>query len=463
MPSLIITNPACGNLSGTITTALYVLPQLNREGVPAQASYTTSHPGHAGTILVDFIDSQPTDSQEEVTVIVVSGDGTLHEIVNTLYETQQKRSLQSSTPWPRRKLNFVLVPAGTANALYNSFFPPDAQKSIPNSPPPENSPPPVLSSLRAYIQPGATSTLKPLTLARTVIYPQAVDTCPPPSAPAHPQVVISAVVASTALHASILADSEALRATMPGIERFKIAAQQNASYWYHARARLHPMPFVTGASHQQSHGGAVLKYDATHGTFIRLTEDTYELEGPFSYFLTTVNVDRLEPAFRIAPIARSHPPPPTVPSIDVVVIRPLQDPVIKHQMQADTTGGEASRLQFAEKLWTVMGGAYADGKHLNFRYPSASENGPGGPVSEEGKGPYVVEYFRVSGWDWIPVSPFFILKFNQTLMLVLPYQNERDPKAHILCADGTILNIPHAGKASCTVLPIGSLDIGVHT
>lgn len=150
-----------------------------------------------------------------------------------------------------------------------------------------------------------------------------------------------------------------------------------------------------------------MSYDPTHDSFIRVTEDVYELEGPFSYFLTTVNVDRLEPNFRITPLARSHPPPPTQPSIDVVIVRPLRDPVIKAQMATDTTRGEGPRLQFVEKLWKVMGGAYADGRHINFKYPSASETGPGGPVSEEGKGPLVVEYFRVSGWDWIPVSCFY--------------------------------------------------------
>jgi hypothetical protein len=115
------------------------------------------------------------------------------------------------------------------------------------------------------------------------------------------------------------------------------------------------------------------------------------LEGPFIYFLSTVNVDRLEPSFRITPLTRTLPPPEA--SCDVVILRPLRDPSISQP------SAEAREL-FAPKLWTVLGGAYEEGRHINLRYNNDGE------ISEDGDGPIVVEYMRCGGWEWIPVSPF---------------------------------------------------------
>jgi len=181
------------------------------------------------------------------------------------------------------------------------------------------------------------------------------------------------VVTSTALHAAILHDSEALRASVPGIERFKLAAAQNATTWYRARARLL---------------APVQRYDVTAGAFVNVAEEE-ELLGPFAYFLSTVNVDRLEPHFRIAPLQRALPPPPGAQTMDVLVVRPLRDPSLEGK------AGEGERERFKETLWGVLGGAYQDGEHIKARYDSQDGKTDGLPV---------VEYFRVRGWEWIPVS-----------------------------------------------------------
>jgi len=116
--------------------------------------------------------------------------------------------------------------------------------------------------------------------------------------------VISIVVTSTALHAAILHDSEALRTSVPGTERFKLAAAQNGTTWYRACARL-----LT----------PVQRYDVNADAFVPVSgeEVTLELQGPFVYFLSTVNVDRLEPLFRIAPLQCALPPPPDALTMDV--------------------------------------------------------------------------------------------------------------------------------------------------
>lgn len=113
-----------------------------------------------------------------------------------------------------------------------------------------------------------------------------------------------------------------------------------------------------------------------------------DLEGPFVYFLSTLNVDRLEPAFRITALIRTL--PPSSPSCDVVIIRPLQCPTVVE----DTV---EARADFVPNLWAVLRAAYQDGLHVEMRYNKD------GQVVTKGDGPSVVEYIRCGGWEWIPV------------------------------------------------------------
>ena len=225
------------------------------------------------------------------------------------------------------------------------------------------------------------SPVRPLTLAKTTLLSK--------DGKKREKTSVSAVVTSTALHASILHDSEALRASHPGIERFKIAAQQNITRWYHASVNLLP-----------PQGSSVQIYDATQNAFVPFKlaqqDGIVTLEGPFAYFLSTVNVDRLEPAFRITSLFSSLPPDPKLSTLDVVVIRPLRDKSIREDSDYD-------REIFAKKSMAVLGAAYQDGKHVKLRY-----KGKDGEVVDDAKeGDLVVEYFRVGGWEWIPVSELF--------------------------------------------------------
>lgn len=166
---------------------------------------------------------------------------------------------------------------------------------------------------------------------------------------------------------------------MPGIERFKLAAEQNATTWYRGSLNLLP---------------PVQQYDVNADAFIDLVREdevggSMGLVGPFVYFLSTVNVDRLEPLFRIAPLQRTLPPPPDAHTMDVLVVRPLRDISLEGKCDEET------RERFKERVWTVLNAAYQDGAHIKAQYDS-----PDGKT----KGPPVVEYFRVGGWQWIPVS-----------------------------------------------------------
>lgn len=157
--------------------------------------------------------------------------------------------------------------------------------------------------------------------------------------------------------------------------RFKMAAHQNSDNWFQAKVELLGKPQI---------------YNPRTQSFQPLDSEgsPVTMQGPFSYFLSTVNVDRLEPAFVITPLAQGIPPG----TCDVVIVRPLRDPSLN-------VNGEEERKKFVDKIWSVMGGAYQGGKHIGLRYGSGGEI-----VGEVGEGEYVVEYVRCGGWRWTPVS-----------------------------------------------------------
>ena len=166
MSVLAVINPVAGDRSASAFFTNHIAPKLS-------FSATTTEQNAAELIA---------NAQKPVTVVVLSGDGTLHEIINALPTTDQ--------------VSFVLVPCGTANALYASLFPPAG----------DDSPSYKLKSLQAFLD-GKTPVH--LSLATTTI---SAPTTPP-------KVSIASVVVSTGLHASILHDSEALREQHPGMER----------------------------------------------------------------------------------------------------------------------------------------------------------------------------------------------------------------------------------------------------
>ncbi|KAF8197381.1 ATP-NAD kinase-like domain-containing protein [Pholiota molesta] len=373
--ALVLANPVCGDATAPAFLGEHVLPLLAANNVPVLAVVTTTSADHAPALVAQHLDA----SAAPLTVVLASGDGTLHDIISALP--------------PARPVHFVLVPCGTANALYASLFPPTT--------PADSDPHYRLQSVRAFID------RKPptrLSLASTTLSAPGVG---------DKSVSVSAVVVSTSLHASILHDSEALRAEHPGIERFKIAAQQNSTKWYNARLTLTPAPAQP----------AVQIYDPAADAFVphpdapAANDTPLTLSGPFVYFLSTINVDRLEPAFRIAPLARAHPAPSTC---DVVVIRPLRAP----NVHADTP---AARAAFAATTWAVLTAAYQDGAHVRLKYAVDGEGLP----APDAEGAFVVEYLRCGGWEWVPDAD--------------------DEAAHFVCADGAVSSIPVHGSAVCAI------------
>ncbi|KAM5535583.1 hypothetical protein V8D89_010750 [Ganoderma adspersum] len=392
MALLVICNPVCGDRSAPALFHDHVLPLLAHHNIVPDKIVHTQHPGHVGSVVFDFLHSTP--NSHPLSIILASGDGTLHELINFL------NSQPTTVPLPR--IHIALLPCGTANALYSSLFPLST-----NDDPIQHK----LKSLKAFLSGNHTSI--PLHLAVSVLSGPPVSSPGLPSVPK--QISISAVVTSTALHASILHDSEALRPSDPTMERFKTAAVQNITRWYHASVKLFPPQGVA----------FVQQYDPTTNSWVphhQSTDDDpiVDLNGPFAYFLSTVNVDRLEPQFRISPRGRDVLGPNDGPAaLLVVIVRPVRDP--SFEMDSEPT-----RVAFAEKAAAVLGAAYRDGAHIALRYDQ------NGKVVADGDGPTVVEYFRCGTWEWEP--------------------DATDARAHFVCSDGDILTIPNGGKASCTAV-----------
>lgn len=367
MSLLLVYNPVCGDSTAEQFFTTHVVPRLHTANrIPTEIVRTRA--GDAGIQVLSSLNRYP----EDTTVVLGSGDGTLHEIVNQLAFATDAGIHEDDQSFPVR---FVLVPCGTANALYASLFRP---------PPPQGTATYKLRSLEAFL--GA-STPRSLTLSLTSLlgplYGQ--DDSRP---------VASVVVTSTALHAAILKDSEKLRKEIPGIERFKVAAQQNITKWYSSHVKLLPIPS----------SGVVQTYDPGRGDFIppgdsSASHSALDVHGPFAYFLSTMNVDRLEPEFRINPMISKSPPMDI--SMDVVMVRPQRDPTF-------TLDSLQAREKFAEKIVTVLTTAYQDGNHINLRY---SENGN---ITDSGDGNTVVECFRCGGWEWIPVRRIFVCLLRVT-------------------------------------------------
>ncbi|KAK7036679.1 hypothetical protein VNI00_011344 [Paramarasmius palmivorus] len=383
MTTIAIYNPACGDRTAKAFFEQHVIPLLQQSNHPISNFISTEREGHAGELVKESLES----IEGQITVVLGSGDGTLHEIINFLSSTEVK-GVRTGKPFS--ELHFVLVPCGTANALYSSLFPPPNPEAI-------NEVKYRLQSVQAFID---GKRVVPLTLAISTL-------SSPPSLKIPPKATISAVVTSTCLHAAILKDSEKLRAEMPGIERFKVAAEQNRLNWCNAHAKLLPAANV----------GYVELYDPSTKSFIPHPEgdEIVDVYGPFIYFLSTVNVDRLEPAFRITPLAKDITPEEA--TCDLVIIRPLRDPALNWD-------SPESREAFAPKLYQVMGDAYRNGVHVDLLYNEKGE------IVTDGDGPPVVEYIRCGGWEWIP--------------------DDIDETSHVLCSDGLISTIEQAGRVVCT-------------
>lgn len=426
----VVVNPAAGARLAPEFVEQHVVPLLKTIGQD-HIVHTTTAPSHAGQLAREILASA-TDSgggkSLRVRVVLVGGDGTTHEFLAGLLDTQGE--LADGAKW-----DLAVLPLGTANALFYSLFPSQAEADVTLALPDRLKTAAEslqdadtrykLSSLLSLLS-GSTSAGRPLPITRTTLSRSDGST----AATLHSHIVLS-----TSLHAALLSTSEELRAEYPGLERFKIAAERNASVFFDAQLGL------LGPVRQYDPHSATFKEPFTFDKNSLEQEGGILLEGPFAYVLTTTLADRLEPAFQIMPTrsgsggaggddARG--------TLDMIVLRPLRDPRVASAIKQGRPEAEAEvRALWAKRAFQVIGAAYANGAHVRRTYPLASDEEGVGATEDLGEGPVAVEVYRCAGFEWAPT----------------PSEHKGDgEKNRIVCADGAIHLVPPGGKARAEVL-----------
>ncbi|BGP41185.1 hypothetical protein JCM10449v2_005159 [Rhodotorula kratochvilovae] len=330
-------------------------------------------------------------------LVIVGGDGTVHEVLNGLL-LDGADGPRSEELWAGAgRVEVVLIPAGTANALYHHLFPPEAASF------PTTSPAAPFYSLLSFLRSLASSASSPTTSSDAptpslLPLPLALNSLPstPPT--------LTTVVSSSALHAALLHDAEALRATHPGLERFKLAAQANVTRWWAGRLLLR---------------GNVRRYDPSTRAWESLGPAEVQEHGPWAYLVCAL-VSRFEPAFVVAPFR--SPLSPLAPasdegSIDVVAIRPLLHAPTA-ALERDGRAKDA-REGFVGRVWGVTGGMYDGGKHVDAVYGKEEAEG------EEGRA--VCEVWRAEEVEWVPDA------------------DPDDLKSRLVCLDGALHDLGSSG------------------
>lgn len=232
-----------------------------------------------------------------------------------------------------------------------------------------------------------------------------------------PSPTLTSVVSSAALHACLLHDAEELRETHPGLERFKIAAQENVKRWWEGTLTFK--------------GQSIKSYSSESKSFRKVSRQgeggEVVLEGPFAYWVGSL-VSRFEPSFVVAPLrSPQHSLAPATAlsdsaTIDLVVIRPLRYRPTREAWEKGERG-EDLKLGFAAKVWEVTGGMYQGGKHVDMVY----EEGEGLDDQDGGKEKtQIVEIWRVNEFIWTPVSRVVsLVKFsNQSISHFAAWRTE---------------------------------------
>ncbi|WVF65544.1 hypothetical protein IAT40_000272 [Kwoniella sp. CBS 6097] len=343
----IIVNPAAGHGKAPELIQNHVILLLNHLHIAYEVHTTTKATDEREIARVIYEAAQAqahvqTGGNEQaqgevgrkIPVLIGGGDGTAHEFVQGILEAQA--GSRTAVPEPKTRLGWelIVVPAGSGNALFSSLFPPGTSpspatqtllSSLPSSLSTSLTDEVIyqLSSLFSFLS--QSSSALPLPLTRTTLLPSLPGYANSPSdlkAQREAPTITSHIVLSTSLHAAILHTSDALREQYPGVERFKVAAQQNVTSLFHARMKLYPLPGAIDPTvgdvkstsrvkypveqYNPKTGKWVTPFTAEPDARSRAEWDeeagVWALEGPFAYLISTATVDRFESNFVISPL-----------------------------------------------------------------------------------------------------------------------------------------------------------------
>lgn len=343
----IICNPQAGRGKAQEVLSSLVLPLFARLGIQPDLCLTSSaqEATDYGARVKSTGISSNSETHNNVLLVVLGGDGSLSALAAGLLskDTQDEQVQRSNADSSGSHFTLAIIPVGTANALFHYFYP--FHKSI-------------LASLAAALSPSSTpASLPALSVAITKRDGSAARS-------------LGLVVASTALHASILHDSEALRPTIPGVDRFKRAAEQNWTRTYAGSLQL------DGKTHVQ-------QYDPSTQAFVKVGIPPSIPSSNWVY-LNGLLSDRLEHNFIVAPKRT----PECANKMDVVCIQ---------RPDTDKVSDEA----FSAALLKVVQAMYSGGTHVDLVWVGDELQ----PWSQESKlEDLAVKYWRCAGYTWTPVS-----------------------------------------------------------
>ncbi|ORY69134.1 hypothetical protein BCR35DRAFT_326432 [Leucosporidium creatinivorum] len=402
-PVHVIINPSAGARTASNYAHKVVIPLLELAGAKSEV-WKTTKAGDGERVAREILEKG--EGGEERTLLLLGGDGTTHEVLNgLLLKDGELQEGQSRT-------NLIIVPLGTANALYYHLFPPES----PSTPLGTTLSP--LYSLLSFLRRSKPNPLPlPVALNSVPRAPSSTSSATSQNSQKREREnTITAVVTSSALHACLLHDAEELRDQYPGVERFKVAAQENVKRWWEGRLKI--LPSSTGVRRYDWESKGLVPAEAREGgkgVGVELGEGgEVVLEGPFAYVVSSL-VSRFEPNFVVAPLRSPHSPLSPLASsspssssspststatkdegtIDLVLIRPLRDSQTSSLVDEGEEGAAKAREGFIGRTWAVMGGMYDGGKHLDVKY-KGSEGGS--------EGVEVVEYYRCGGFEWEPLG-----------------------------------------------------------
>lgn len=360
----VVVNPTSGSALGQELAEKHVEPLLRSAGCRVRVRTTQSATDGVrigGEIARDWL---CCNDERALDIVSIGGDGTTHELLNGLYLS----GFCSDQGAIALDVRLALVPAGTANALFSALYPHDWTQDVQeqvasvrrvgelatcvigtmlNS----------VGSLASALDKHETGKLSPLPLMLNSLD---VGT---------QKRLISHLVTSHALHAAILhdADTREMRDKYVGIDRFKAAAQINATRWTHGTLTLE---------------GPVGRYSPETAAFEPVSQEpSVVINGPFLY-LNAMVTDRLESSFVPAPLSCAAQLPRD--AIDLVVIRPRRDASLP---QDDV---QAAREFATTRLAEITSAMYSAGSHIHMTYSNANATEP------------VVEYLRCSRYTFTP-------------------------------------------------------------
>ncbi|KAG0367974.1 ATP-NAD kinase-like domain-containing protein [Gamsiella multidivaricata] len=296
-PLLVVLNPSAGLKQGQKIFAKTVQPAIDNSGTAVRLIETSAR-GFAQTyfkdniqqILADLCQSLVTTASNRggpqpvhptsatLRVMVMGGDGTVHETVNGILEGLKGSSFVSDGFRP--KIELSVVPTGTGNAIATSLGVTTVQEAI------------------ERFQAGA---VIPLRVVKVSTRPQESND-QPAAANGWKTHVYTVVVNSFGLHCATVHDAEGYRGL--GNLRFKIAALKNIFLLKQYEARLDFYGPVQRYDRPLQKLVATVESDTEEVPNASSNSPSFTLSGPFTYLMFSKQAS-LEPGFKPTPLAKT--------------------------------------------------------------------------------------------------------------------------------------------------------------